>query len=340
LAHASAGAAELSDFEASGLLVAGSAAGGISQANVRKAMADKATWTAAGLRMEGGTKWEMDILGKKGDAATYLLTAPRTIYRMGPGEELPESVAPNSIRAEGGAALAWGGNALFSPAMSYVVSTQTWHLDGPVSGTAPGSSFSAGKASGTLSAWEFSGAIRADHQYWGTLQGDALTWDGVIDPTYTFIGKPAVLFGLGRKLTGERLIHKGNSLIFPSGMRGNISFMGEAISLRADRAEIIGAENAAPQDTRAADLQLTEIRLYGRVECSGQTYRFSSREALIAFEGNRPTRVLARGETAFYGNVGSGAGETLELIFERGRSMPRIRWDGRVRGEYEVPIGR
>ena len=340
LADASAGVVKLDDFKATGILTARSATGNISSANVRKAKADKATWNVAGLRMEGGTEWEMDVLGKKSDSTTYVLTAPRTIYKRGPGEDLPEGMSPNSIRAEGGAVLAWNGNTVISPAMSYIVSTQTWRLEGAVTGSTPWGRFAAGKASGTVSNWECSETIRADHNYWGTFQGDSLTWDGAIEPTYTFIGKPVVLFGLGRRLTGEKIIQKGNRLIFSSGIQGNITFQGEAFTLRADRAEMIGPENAAPKVARTADFRLTEVKLSGRVECSGQGYRFSSREALITFDGNRPAKIVAKGEATLQGSVGSGSGETMELIFQRGETMPRIQWAGSVRGKHEVPIGR
>jgi len=340
LADASAGVVELSDFEATGVLVAKSAAGNVSSANVHKAKADRATWNVAGLRMEGSTKWDMDVLGKKGDSTNYVLTAPKTIYKRGPGEGLPEVMSPNSIRAEGGAVLAWNGNTILSPAMSYNVSNQTWRLEGAVSGTAPWGSFSAGKASGAVSNWECSGTIRADHHYWGTFQGDSLTWDGADEPTYIFLGKPVVLFGLGRRLTGEKIVQKGNSLLFPSGMQGNIAFQGEAFTLRADRVEIIGPPNAAPRVTKSADFRLSEIKLFGRVECSGQGYRFSSREALITFDGNRPAKVVAKGDATLQGNAGSGSGDTMELIFQRGETMPRVQWAGNVRGNHEVPIGR
>jgi hypothetical protein len=123
-------------------------------------------------------------------------------------------------------------------------------------------------------------------------------------------------------------------------VQGNITFQGEAFSLRADRAEMVGTEKDGAKGSQAADLRLTEIALYGRVECSGQGYRFSSNEALIVFDGNRPTRVLAKGRAALQGSAGSGVGDALEILFEPGKAMPRIQWVGGVRGKHEVPLGR
>jgi hypothetical protein len=336
------GVLELKGFDAHGLLEPTDASGNrgnLSNINVHQVRANGTRWTNTGLHLEGNVVWDLGIAEKGGNTTRYILRAPRTFYRSAPeqpGDELPKNIALGSIRAEGSPVLAWNGNSLNSPAMTYLTTRQTWHMESPVYGNVPGGSFSAGSAAGSISHWVFNGAIRADYKAWGTLRGDSLVWDERPEPTYTFMGHPAVLTGLDRRFSGEKIVHSNNQLQFPSGIRGSLNFQGETFTLRAGNAEIIGNSPTAGR----TGASVKEVRLMGSVECSTQSYRFSAKEANIVFDGSQIKRITARGGTSLQGSLGSGFGDVLELAFEPGKSQPRATWSGQVRGEVEVPLGR
>ena len=331
----SAGTLELKNFMASGLLDTANTSGNVNMVNVRQVRANGTKWTNAGMQMEGSVQWDIDVNEKKGGSTRYLLRAPRALYRSGQGDELPKDIAIGSIRSEGHPVLTWNSNSLSASAMTYLAPEQSWRLDGPVYGTVPGGSFSAGPALGSASNWIFNGPIRADYRTWGTLRGDRLVWDEIPESVYTFIGHPAVLIGLDRRLSGEKIIHMSNQLQFPSGIQGSLNFNGETFILKADRAEIIGDDNTG--SSRAA-ISIREVRLVGRVECAGQNYKFSSKEARIAFDKNRLRQITAKGGVSLHGSLGNGFGDTFELIFEEGKNQPVVNWSGRVRGNIEVSL--
>jgi hypothetical protein len=333
------GVLELRGFNAHGILTQADASGNQSNINVHQAKANEARWTSAGLQMEGDVVWDLGIAEKNGGTTKYLLRAPRTFYRNAPGrpeDALPQNIAVGSIRAEGSPVLSWNGNSLNSPSMTYHTARQAWHMESPVHGTVPGGSFSAGSATGSMSNWAFNGAIRADYKAWGTLRGDSLVWDERPEPNYTFIGNPAVLTGLDRRFSGERIVHSNNQLQFPSGIRGSFNFQGETFTLRAANAEMIGNSPVAG----SGNATIKEVRLTGNVECSAQSYRFSSKETVILFDGNRLKRITAKGGASLQGSLGSGFGDVLELSFEQGKSLPLLTWTGQVRGVVEVSLGR
>jgi len=332
----SPGSLDLFNFQASGLIGDGFSGENISSINVHSASAKSARWTAAGLQMEGNVTWDLEVAEKNGKATRYILKAPRTYYRSGLGRDLPEGLALWSVRSEGGPHLAWDGNTLSSPGMTYQLAEQTWHLERPVTGTVPGGSFSAGSGSGSASGWIFTTPIRAELRDWGSLRGNRMVWEEKPDPAYTFTGNPAILTNTERRLSGDVIFQTGNQLIFPSGIQGSITFKGETFTLRADRAEIIG--DGTSQGTHS--ISLSEIRLSGRVECSAPDYRFSSRDASIKFDGDRPRHIEAKGGISLQGSLGSGFGDTLELFFENGWRQPNINWSGGVRGKVEVSIDR
>ncbi|MDR2697300.1 MAG: hypothetical protein LBB40_02360 [Holophagales bacterium] len=331
------GVLELKDFSASGLLNSLDTIGNAPKVNVRQARANGTRWSSAGLQMEGSVQWDLDVNEKDGNTTRYLLKAPRTFYRNASGDELPKDIAIGSISSEGYPVLTWNKNSLSAPKMTYLIKEQTWHLGGPVYGIIPGGSFAAGPASGSASHWIFNGSIRADYKSWGTLRGDRLIWDESPEPVYTFTGNPTVLVGIDRRLAGEKIVHKNNQLQFPNGVQGSLNFQGETFTLKADNAVIIGNENIAPGTSATL---VREVRLTGRVECSAQGYRFSSKEANIIFENNRPKQITAKGDASLHGSLGSGSGDILELTFEQGKSKPLINWSGRVRGKTEVPFER
>ena len=324
-------ALELKDFRAQGLLDAANNDGSASAINVRQVSANGARLTRAGLQMEGNVQWDLDLREKNGRAANYLLRAPRAFYRSAPGNELPKDMAIGSIRSEGNPVLTWDNNTLSAPVMTYLIAERIWRLDEPVYGTVTGGSFSAKSASGTASRWIFNGPIRADYKNWGSLRGNSLIWNESPESIYTFTGNPAVLTGLERRLSGEKIIRKNNQLQFPLGIQGSLNIQGETFGLRADRAEVVGNDNIN---------SIKEAHLIGRVECLTETYRFSAQEAIITFDNNRISKIIAKGEASLQGSLGSGVGEFLELNFEQGKSRPRINWSGQVRGKIEAPFGK
>ena len=328
---------ELRNFSAGGVLDSTNASENLQRLNVRQVRANGTRWTSAGFQMEGSVQWDLDVTEKNGNATRYLMRGPRAFYRSGPGDELPKDVAIGSIRSEGHPVLTWNNNSLNSPAMTYSATEQSWHLESPVYGTVPEGNFSAGHASGSVSDWVLNGPIVADYRNWGMVRGNRLIWYEKPEPVYIFTGNPVVITGLDRRFSGEKIIHTGNQLQFPSGIHGNFNFRGETFTLRADSAEIIGNENIGSGGT---NVPIKEVRLIGRVECSAQSYRFSSKEATIVFDGNRPRQITARGDASLHGSLGSGFGDTFELTFEQGRSQPLISWFGRVRGKVEVSLDR
>jgi hypothetical protein len=319
------GALELIDFSASGVLAQEATKGGPPKIDVRQAKANEAVWTGSSLQMLGDVKWDLEITEKGGSATRYLLSAPTAFY----------SPALGAIRSEGRPALSWGGRTLNSDTMAYLVREQAWHLEGQVHGTVPGGIITAGPASGSASDWSFSGPIRADYQRWGAIVGDRLVWAGGEAPSYIFTGSPSVFTGAGHRLSGQKIVHSGDKLQFPSGIQGTITFQGETFTLRADRAEITQGGDAASRG-----VSIEEVRLRGRVECSAKSYRFASREATITFENNQPKRILASGGTSLQGSLGGGAGDSIEIVFEQGSAQPSINWLGQVRGKVDVPLGR
>jgi hypothetical protein len=332
------GGLELKGFDAHGAL-APTGSGSPSNVNVHQAKANGVRWTGAGLQMEGNVVWDLDVAEKDGGATRYLLRAPRAFYRNAPwrpNDGLPQNVAVDSIRAEGSPVLSWSGNSLNSPAMAYHTAKQAWYMESPVYGTVPGGSFSAGSATGSASRWAFSGAIRADYRAWGTLRGDGLVWDEAPAPAYTFTGNPAVLASLDRRFSGERIVYSNDRLQFPAGIRGSLNFQGETFTLRAANAEMIGSGPASGK----GGVSIGEVRLTGSVECSGQGYRFSSKEAIILFDGDQLKRITAKGGASLQGSLGAGSGDTLELTFVQGKSQPQVTWTGQVRGVVEVSLDR
>jgi hypothetical protein len=338
----SQGVLELRGFNAHGVLTQADASEGHRSppnVNVHQVRANGTRWTSTGLQLEGNVVWDLGVAEKNGGTTRYLLRAPRAFYRSAPelpGDELPKNIALDSIRAEGSPVLAWNGNSLNSPTMTYHTVKRAWHMESPVYGTVPGGSFSAGSAAGSASSWAFNGAIRADYKAWGTLRGDSLVWDETPEPTYTFMGNPAVLTGLDRRFSGEKIVHSNNQLQFPSGIRGSFNYQGETFTLRAANAEITGNSPAAGR----TGASIKEVLLTGSVECLAQSYRFSSKEAVIFFDGNQLKRITAKGGTSLQGSLGSGFGDVLELTFEQGKSQPLVTWSGQVRGEVEVSLGK
>ncbi|MDR0498700.1 MAG: hypothetical protein LBH03_03050 [Holophagales bacterium] len=331
------GVLELKDFRASGLLNPPDATGKILKVNLHQAKANGTRWSSAGLQMEGDVQWDLDLSRKNGNTTRYILKAPRAFYRNASGDELPKDIVIGAIRSEGYPVLTWDENSLSAPIMTYLIKEQIWHLEGAAYGIIPGGSFSAGSAFGSISHWEFDGPIRTDYKNWGTLRGDSLIWNEFPESVYTFTGKPTVLIGLDRRLAGEKIVHIGNQLQFPSGIQGSFNFQGETFTLKADNAIFVGDENIV---SGASAKSIKEVRLMGSVEYSAKSYKFSSKEAIITLENNRLKQITAKGGVSLQGNLGSGIGDILELTFEQGRNQPFINWSGRARGKVEVYFDR
>jgi hypothetical protein len=333
---------QLHNFRADGILDSIITHRNYSGANVRQVRANETKWTKAGLEMDGDVQWDLDVSEINGNKTRYLLTAQKTFYRGGEGDEIPENVPLGAIRSEGSPKLTWNDNTLNSQTMTYFSTEQSWQLEGIVSGTMPGGFFSSGSAFGSVSDWVFNGPIRVDYRNWGTLRGNRLVWNERPEPVSIFTGNPAVLTGIAHRFAGEKIIHTGDKLQFTSGIQGNINYQGETFTIRADNAEVLGKSNGNGSNASVgrSGISLREIRLRGRVECSAQNYRFSSREATIAFENNRPVKIMAKGRTLLQGSLGSGSGESMELVFEQGNNQPKVSWSGQVRGEIEVFLDR
>jgi hypothetical protein len=268
-----------------------------------------ARWTPAGIRAEGNVKWDQPR-----DGEPLTLQAPRVLIREAAGADLPADLPAGEARAEGLAVLSWGTRTLSSPSMQVKKVQRTWRIQAPALGRSEQGTFSAGAGRGTPAHWEFDGPIRANTTSGGSLRGDKLVWE---ESTWTITGRPATWNGLRERLSGPRLIRKGETTQFPDGIGGAFSAPDGDVVIRADRGES----------------QPGVVILSGRVDCQGQGWHLQADRVSMQLDSNNQVKTISSlGSVALRGKISEGNGEHLELDVAN-----RIaRWLGRVKGLTEV----
>ena len=262
-------------------------------------------WTPAGLRLEGSVAWEQPLDGQR-----LRLQAPRVLLREAAGPDLPSDLAPGHARAESQPVLTWGRRSLGAPRMELDRRTRRWRLDGPVTGRAEEGTFSAGAGQGSPRAWTFQGPVSVAFLNGGGLRGDGLLWE---DAQWTLSGRPATWTRLRERLSGNRIVRKGDRLDFPEGLSGALAATDGDLTLRAGRGES----------------ELTEIRLSGGVEVQGAGWRLlADRVTLRLGAGRAVQMVQAQGAVSLRGRLGEGQGEALDLE----PATRSVKWRGRVKG--------
>lgn len=270
-----------------------------------RAEARGARWTTAGLRLEGSVRWEQPV-----DGLRLQLHAPRILLREGPGADLPADLPLHWARAEGQAVLQWGSRSLTGPAMEVNRLSKAWRIAPPVLGRSEEGTFSAGEGRGNPSSWSFEGPVAASLVDGGQLRGQRLTWAG---EQWILTGRPATWSRLRERLSGNRLIRKGDRLAFPEGLSGALATADGDLTLRADRGE----------------REATQLQVEGQVEVRGRGWTLKADRVTVELAPGRVVRqVKARGRVVLEGQMGRGQGESLDLD-PAGRQAT---WAGRVHG--------
>lgn len=264
-----------------------------------------ARWTPAGLRLEGSVRWEQPVEGQK-----LQLSAPRVLLREGAGEDLPADLPVHWGRAEGQAVLKWGNRSLTGPRMEVNRTTRAWRIHAPVLGRSEEGTFSAGEGQGNPDRWTFEGPVVAGLADGGQLRGQRLIWAG---DQWTLLGRPATWNRLRERLSGHRLVRKGDRLVFPEGLSGSLATPDGDITLRADRGQ------------REPVMLVVE----GQVEVQGRGWTLKADRVEVGLAPGRVVKeVKASGRVSLEGLLGKGLGNALELDLMNRRTI----WSGRVHG--------
>ena len=271
--------------------------------------AEGARWTPAGLRLEGNVRLEQPL-----DAKRLLLQAPRVLQRNGPGADLPADLPVGETWAEGQAVLSWDNKSLSSPRIEGVQKTRHWRVQAPAYGRGEDGTFSAGEGQGYPAHWEFQGPILARFGEGASAQGDTLVWENNL---YTLVGRPVTASRFRERLTGPRLVRRGELLDFPDGVAGALAALDGDINLQADRGRA----------TR------TLIELDGRVEVQGQGWRLQADHISVTLgAGDMVKQVDGKGGVFLQGRLGEGRGDALVLD----PNLKTAHWLGRVKAVTEV----
>jgi hypothetical protein len=267
---------------------------------------DGARWTPAGLRLEGSVVWDQPVDGQR-----LTLKAPRVLLREAAGKDLPESLPLGHAMAEGQAVLTWGHRSLSSPRILVERSTRKWKLQAPVLGRGEEGTFSGGAGQGDPRAWSIEGPVQVNLFSGGGLRGAKLVWE---DALWTLTGRPATWSRLRERLSGPRIVRKGETVSFPEGLNGTLAAADGDLYLRAER----GVSEAQ------------KVSLNGAVECQGQGWRLAADAIDVVIGPDRTVSLVrATGAVTLRGRLGEGQGEALEM--EPGAQA--VRWQGRVRGK-------
>ncbi len=262
-------------------------------------------WSPAGLRLEGSVAWEQTLDGQR-----LKLQAPRVLLREGQGSEMPADLGQGWARAEAQPLLTWGRRSLGATRMDLDRRSRKWRMPGPVVGRAEEGTFSAGAGQGSPRAWTFEGPVLVSFNNGGSLRGATLVWE---DAQWTLTGRPATWSRLRERLSGNRILRKGDRLEFPEGLSGALSATDGELTLRA----ALGESDA------------TEIRLTGGVEVQGQGWRLLAERVVLKLGAGRAVQLVkAEGAVSLRGRLGEGQGDALELE----PAARAVRWHGRVRG--------
>lgn len=269
-----------------------------------------ARWTPAGLRLEGNVVWEQPMDGQR-----LTLRAPRVLMREAAGKDLPESLPVGFAEAEGQALLTWGRRNLASPRILVERATRRWKLQAPVMGRSEDGTFTGGAAQGDPRAWTIEGPVQVNLFTGGNLRGARLVWE---DALWTLTGRPAAWTRLRERLSGPRIVRKGDQVAFPEGLSGTLAAADGDLFLRAERGQS----------------EAQRIVLSGGVECQGQGWRLAADTVTVTLGPDRAVKVVqAQGAVTLRGRMGEGQGESLEL--EPGSQS--VRWQGHVRGKGAGP---
>lgn len=270
-------------------------------------------WTPAGLRLEGDVVWDQPYEGQ-----TLTLKAPRVLMREAPGSDLPEELPVGHAVAESMPVLTWGARSLASPRMEVVRQTRQWNLEGPVRGRSEDGTLSGGAARGNPRAWTVQGPVQVNLSNGGQLRGSNLLWE---EATWTLSGNPATWTRLRERLSGLRIIRKGDRLNFPEGVQGALAAQDGDLALRA---------NQGQSDTGI-------VQLTGNVECQGQGWRLVADAVTVTLGPGRVVKnIHAAGSVALRGRHGEGQGEALDLSTDASGAQV-VKWQGRVQGLGQSP---
>ncbi len=265
-----------------------------------------ARWTPAGLRLEGNVVWEQPVDGQR-----LTLKAPRVLMREAPGKDLPDTLPMGFAEADGQAFLSWGKRNLSSPRMLVERATRRWKLQAPVLGRSEDGTFSGGAGQGDPRAWTIEGPVQVNLFMGGSLRGARLVWE---DALWTLTGRPAAWNRLRERLSGPRIVRKGEQVSFPEGLNGALAAPDGDLFLRAEKGLSEGQK----------------ITLNGGVECQGQGWRLGADSVTVTLAADRTVKLVqAQGSVTLRGRMGEGQGEALEL--EPGTQT--VRWQGHVRGK-------
>jgi hypothetical protein len=265
-----------------------------------------ARWTPAGLRLEGNVVWDQPAEGQR-----LTLKAPRVLMREAPGKDLPETLPVGHAVAEGQALLTWGRRSLSSPRIEVERATRRWKLQSPVLGRGEDGTFTGGAGQGDPRSWTIEGPVQVNLFSGGNLRGARLVWE---DALWTLTGRPAAWSRLRERLSGPRILRKGEVVSFPEGLSGTLAAADGDLFLRAERGQS----------------ETQRILLSGGVECQGQGWRLAADSVTVTLGADRSVKLIhAQGAVTLRGRLGEGQGEALEL--EPGPQI--VRWQGSVRGK-------
>ncbi len=271
---------------------------------------DGARWTPAGLRLEGNVIWDQPV-----ESQRLTLKAPRVLIREASGQDLPEGLPVGHAAAEGQALLTWGRRSLASPRMQVERATRQWKLQSPVLGRGEDGTFSGGAGQGNPRAWTIEGPVQVNLFAGGSLRGAKLVWE---DALWTLTGRPAAWSRLRERMSGPRILRRGDSVSFPEGLSGTLAAADGDLTLRAERGQS----------------EAQKITLSGGVECQGQGWRLAADTVIVTLGPDRIVKLVqAQGAVSLRGRLGEGQGEALEL--EPGPQI--VKWQGRVRGKGAGP---
>ena len=271
---------------------------------------DGARWTPAGLRLEGNVVWDQPVEGQR-----MTLRAPRVLIREAGGRDLPESLPVGYAAAEGQAVLTWGKRNLSSPRILVERATRRWKLQGPVLGRTEDGTFTGGAGAGDPHAWIIEGPVQVNLFTGGSLRGAKLIWEEAL---WTLTGRPAAWNRLRERLSGPRIVRKGDLVSFPEGLNGTLASADGDLFLRAEK----GSSEAQ------------KVTLTGGVECQGQGWRLAADSVVVTLAADRTVKLVqAQGAVTLRGRLGEGQGEALDM--EPGAQT--VRWQGHVRGKGAGP---
>jgi hypothetical protein len=213
--------------------------------------------------------------------------------------------------AEGQALLGWGRRTLASPRIQVERSTRRWKLQSPVFGRGEDGTFTGGAGQGDPRSWTIEGPVQVNLFTGGSLRGARLVWE---DSSWTLTGRPATWSRLRERLSGPRIIRKGEVVSFPDGLSGALAAADGDLFLRAERGQS----------------ETEKITLSGGVECQGQGWRLLADTVTVTMGPERTVKLVhAQGAVMLRGQLGEGQGEALDLE----PAAQTVRWQGHVRGK-------